>query len=270
MAGFIPELILESWEMFLTHATRVGFGMPTLPGHVFRGQANAEWPLEPKLLRIAKGASDRPAVLALEERLERDFFAQAHLYPGYVEMGAGAGREWMDRLAFMQHYGAPTRLLDWTVSPMAAAYFACRDQPQSDGAVFVAYPAVINPKFPASNPDALLNAWMEGSDPDATLVGFFTASKRFSRQVSQQGHFSLSPDVLASHEAGLIRCIPPGTGGKGPTLVAAKWRIPAVQKPAFLGVLRQLNVTGHTLFPDLDGLGQSVTEAAIIERTRIR
>jgi hypothetical protein len=46
-------------------------------------------------------------------------------------------------LAFAQHYGLATRLLDWSTNPLVALYFAVEMQGETDGAVFCHMPWLI-------------------------------------------------------------------------------------------------------------------------------
>ena len=50
-------------------------------------------------------------------------------------------------LEIVQHFGVPTRLLDFTENPLVALYFACVDCPEVDGAVWIINEPAYNKKF---------------------------------------------------------------------------------------------------------------------------
>jgi len=94
----------------------------TPPGaFLFRGQRNVEWPLLPSLLR--RGADDRRRYAAAVFRFlaaTQQVARRAEMPPMSVDAFVAAA----------QHYGLPTWLLDFSVDPLSAAFFA------SDGASF--------------------------------------------------------------------------------------------------------------------------------------
>ena len=79
----------------------------------YRGHADKDWKLIPSILRTPDG----PWV---EDELFRDMVA--HEPQSFSEC-----RSALDHLVQMQHYGLPTRLLDVTMNPLVALYFACEE-----------------------------------------------------------------------------------------------------------------------------------------------
>lgn len=90
----------------------------------YRGHADKDWKLIPSILRTRKG----PRV---EDQLFREMVA--HEPQSFSEC-----RSALDHLVQMQHYGLPTRLLDVTMNPLVALYFACEETTPhpADGAVY--------------------------------------------------------------------------------------------------------------------------------------
>ena len=103
----------------------------------FRGQANADW-------KLLSGAADRlqkifgESILDNENDLRklvsdyhRDLTSSMELIDGEERIPS------LQRLSVLQHLGAATGLLDFTESAQVALWFACAEEPDEDGKVFM-------------------------------------------------------------------------------------------------------------------------------------
>lgn len=110
----------------------------------YRGHGDAAWSVQPALWR---NEPQGPYTEADERNFTHRFRTRAAVRyrktPTYDDHSA-----W---LSLMQHYGLPTRLLDWSRSPLVAAYFAVEaylDPPANppDAAIWVLSPHELNIK----------------------------------------------------------------------------------------------------------------------------
>jgi hypothetical protein len=90
-----------------------------IPRYLFRGQGDENWNLVSNFDRTFESLPDVDRD-AMHELLLKCFREECVHYPQYERDVNDKDR----RLALAQHYGLPTRLLDWTDSPYVAAFYA--------------------------------------------------------------------------------------------------------------------------------------------------
>ena len=119
------EVRVESWEKLKLYSEGHGLSNPgpeEWNRWIFKGHESTEWELsttlERKLCkRFGKGLLD---AWRWERYLSREFMRKVR---GFLP-DPPSDTDYMEWLALMQHYGAPTRLHDWTYSFWAAVLFA--------------------------------------------------------------------------------------------------------------------------------------------------
>lgn len=227
---------------------------------LFRGQGDARWSLEPRLVRELKGTgTTAKEAVALESSLRQQFEAEAHLHLSPSVLAEGDFIAWW---ALMQHHGCPTRLLDWTRSPFVALYFAVVDQPSADGAIWFFDGKLLKKQMMHRYPnyaDPILenikHLWRTCSRPRAPDTLYTVQRERFTdRMIAQQGGFTMCTQVMRDHAPVMADALQTFDESHG------RWRIEAADKRSLLSELRTANITAASLFPGVDGIGRSLHE----------
>jgi hypothetical protein len=221
----------------------------------FRGQADAGEPLLPSVLR----ASFDQVRMMLTFRNRASAFAPT---PQRAELA-----EW---LFLAQHHGLPTRLLDWTESPLLACLFALEETlylripkryKSADIGIWLLHPIELNalsinlPDFPNTfSQSAVLENFKfafgttgDGLPPTALPVAIQT---RFLdiRMAGQQSCFTVHGHNRSDFERLFART---EFARKG---YFRKYLIPRDLAPKLLTELDRLGVSFSTVYPDLNGL----------------
>lgn len=211
----------------------------------------AAWELVPSLARNKKHL---PAELALYKRFVQN--AVPHMPKVPVDE-----YEWM---FVMQHHRAPTRLLDWSESPLTALYFAVNEtkHKKQDAAVWCLDPVALNvaanlkqkpntQEIPAFGIDDVLDNYLPSrvdSSPAQMRTVAIMGPRNTPRMNAQLGVFTINHREHASIE----------------TIGAAQhaWRlvIPAASKAILQNELTLLGFTALTLFPELDRVADVAKE----------
>jgi hypothetical protein len=210
----------------------------------YRGQSNFDWKLSPGLMRL----SEAPSEGTLLTRFKQSAGMLINASP----------KDEFDWLFLMQHYGVPTRLLDWTESPLAALYFAVDEEKDfCDAALWALKPTELNKianistterNFIPSFDDVELQNYSVqtlSSNPRNKLAPIATIATRNSPRIQAQlGVFTIHhldnrpiEDFCNQQEI-------------------TKYRIPADSKKIIRKELALLSFSKFTLFPELASIGE--------------
>jgi hypothetical protein len=140
-----------------------------------RGHARCEWVLEPRIQRLKPRFGNMDP--DVETKMFNDFRRRCPLF-----LERDLSNRW-ELLAVAQHHGLPTRLLDWTLNPLAALWFAVRDPAGGESV-----PAAVWAFSPRE--DDLADT--ESTDPfQIARTKFFQPSHINRRLAAQSGWFSV-------------------------------------------------------------------------------
>lgn len=222
----------------------------------FRGQSRSSYELLPKIMREHKTWDE---VVERESRLITRFRQRSMAYwPG------GASQTVWEQLFAMQHYGIPTRLLDWSENLFVALYFALAfsiSDPEDGPAVvwcmdplgwnkLVGEPYSISTVLTTANNDA------EGYEPLSTRLArawktpsALYGSSNSDRIIAQRGTF-----VIWGSETKSLEVV---ADAHDPVLL---WRLELHgDRKKLLADLQSIGFTETMVYPELAALGVELT-----------
>ena len=220
----------------------------------FRGQAVFDWGAIPGLYRKSSffdKSIDRPHSInsfvvsahSLESIFVEKFFQRAQIHLNNPERGFASDR------ILAQHFGVPTRLLDCTANPLVALYFAVSDaeHEDKDGSFYFLHPA--NRSVSRLPTEDQLKAHKKKND--LFMLDPPYIDQRIPAQSAKLTFHTIDENAMAFTPLEQ-QVFEPGKHW------LRKFRIPSAKKGTIYRELLQFGVDHHSIFPDLQGLGEQI------------
>lgn len=274
------ENLTVNYTYEVPHPVNPMFGNIVFSPHfIFRGHSKNQYLLLPQLFRWRNLPDGKliPEFRQVEYNILSDFISEARRFVTNVSEG--------DVLAWLeiaQHFGVPTRLLDFTENPLVALYFACIGSPNSDASVWIVNEPAYNKKYfsqstviqattsqsvvskivndeiiwqnyqqHAGNPNYIQFPWIykpqyreERMNSQSSIFMLWGADLRpLTALVSEEDDYMVDGKVRNA-DKGFICCID----------------IPAYSKISLLKQLDQCGINEKYIYPGVDGVGRFINK----------
>lgn len=228
-----------------------------------RGQARPYGTLVPSIDRSPRDKLSRLEKLSLERQSIDLFRSTARFFSHPGEQGAMTDD--IVALMVLRHYDVPTRLLDWSLSPYVAAYFAACGHDDSKGEIWSFDQARYKKRgeeqwkrWPETtttgdgnqdNFKAGLTAFLKEEPPDWFICGFYDTG--FHRQDAQRGAYSCTAQFGRDHAESIARLL-------GDVNSHHRYVVPGDIKAELRTLLRKRHgIWRGSLFPDSAGAAET-------------
>ena len=226
-----------SWKQFKAHVSRISKSK-----YLFRGQKEP-WKLRTSFHRRGRYRINKFIENDVKHLHQRLSAITSHYFDLTVPDQNGAF------FNLLQHHGYPTPLLDWTISPYVAAFFAFRDLP-------IKYDEEGNVRIYSFNNDAWKKKYQQLQNidppfPHLSVMSFIAINN--PRMVPQQAVTTVTN--IVDIEAYLLE-----KENESGTSYLTAIDIPAKEREKAMLDLKFMGITAGSMFPSIDGVCEELKE----------
>ena len=252
---------------------------PVSTHFLFRGLANQSYQLLPGIFRTQ---TDTVETFEITNKKYLSWCSEKGILQAFIQeasallsIPSGNLAQWAE---YAQHYGVPTRFLDWSKNPLVALYFCCRDRNTEDGAIWLLhapnYSRYISKKMGEQNdlgfktPHMVIQELIDGYSHYEFPI-LYTPYYVDARMSAQSSYFMIwgtqekpLEEMMASDD--LKMRLPDRSQGEqsyGEHEASAfmfRFHISKWDKQSMLHELDTVGINEKALFPGLDGIGRYI------------